>query len=355
VAADSTSTDGTLVYPTANGAQGVPTDLAVRIDGVERPVTAIEYADATGTLRPVTEWHLGPLKEFTLTLDSLTSVQPATFDVAVASTTSPVKPGGTLDVTVDVTNSGDESGTQMVTLDINNGVGQVDSASVSVSGGATTTQTLSWSVPSGATLQDYTATVSCADSTDANNFSVIELIDDFEDGDYNEYQVTNGSSSSVYVQDYPVYSGNLAIVLKPGGQNCVIESTSGLPRYPQVGDTIEFFFFMKRPARHIWNTTLGNLTIQINGRDNDGVFISTSNDGTIATGPLNLSDIEQTYVRCKVDLSSTVTVTFEVAGSTVFQESGSMSHTSFVDKISFGTFDTGDSRRAAWDAFRVIS
>jgi len=172
VAADSTNTDGTLVYPTANGAQGVPTDLAVRIDGVDRPVTSIEYADATGTLRPVTEWHLGPLGAFELTLDSLTSVQPATFDVGVASTTSPVQPGGTLDVTVDVTNTGDETGAQTVTLSIDNGVGQVDSTSVTLSGGGSVTKTLSWSVPSGQTKQDYQATVSSSDGTASQTVTV---------------------------------------------------------------------------------------------------------------------------------------------------------------------------------------
>jgi len=172
VAADNTSTDGTLVYPTANGARGVPTDLAVRIDGVDRPVTAIEYADATGTLRPVTQWHLGPLGEFTLTLDSLTFVQPATFDVRISSTTSAVAPGDTLDVAVDVTNSGDETGTQTVTLDINNGVGQVDSASVTLSGGGAVTKTLSWSVPSNQSEQDYQATVSSADDTASQTVTV---------------------------------------------------------------------------------------------------------------------------------------------------------------------------------------
>jgi len=171
VAADSTSTDGTLVYPTANGAQGVPTDLVVRIDGVDRPVTAIEYSDSTGTLRPVTEWHLGPLGAFELTLDSLTFVQPATFDVTIASTTSPAAPGNTLDVTVDVTNTGDETGTQTVTLDIG-GVGQVDSQGVPLTGGQSSTTTLSWSVPSSQTEQDYQATVSSADDTASQTVTV---------------------------------------------------------------------------------------------------------------------------------------------------------------------------------------
>jgi len=107
VAADSTNTDGTLVYPTANGAQGVPTDLAVRIDGVDRPVTAIEY--------------------------------------------------------------------QTVTLDIG-GVGQVDSQGVPLTGGQSSTTTLSWAVPSSQTEQDYTATVASADDTASQTVTVADLI-----------------------------------------------------------------------------------------------------------------------------------------------------------------------------------
>jgi hypothetical protein len=171
VAEGATSTDGTVIYPSATDPQGVPTDLAVQIDGASRPVTGMEYVDGTGTARPVTQWHLGPLGEFTLTLDSLTFVQPATFDVAIASAGS-AQPGGTLDVTADITNTGDESGTQTVTLDINNSVGQVDSTSVTLSGGGSTTQTLSWSVPSGQTEQDYTATVASADDSASQTVTV---------------------------------------------------------------------------------------------------------------------------------------------------------------------------------------
>jgi len=171
VAEGATSTDGTVIYPSGSSPQGAPTDLAVQIDGTSRPVTGMEYVDGTGTARPVTQWHLGPLGEFTLTLDSLTFVEPATFDVAIASAGS-AQPGGTLDVTADVTNTGDESGTQTVTLSIDNSVGQVDSASVTLSGGGSTTQTLSWAVPSGQTEQDYQATVASADDSASQTVTV---------------------------------------------------------------------------------------------------------------------------------------------------------------------------------------
>jgi len=77
-----------------------------------------------------------------------------------------------LDVTADVTNSGTDQDTQTVTLDINNGVGQVDSTSVTLAGGGSTTQTLSWAVPSGQTEQDYTATVASDDDSASQTVTV---------------------------------------------------------------------------------------------------------------------------------------------------------------------------------------
>jgi hypothetical protein len=96
----------------------------------------------------------------------------AQFDVAIASTTSPVAPGDELGVTATVDNTGGAQGTQTITLDINNGVGQVDSASVTLSAGGSTTQTLSWVVPSGQTKQDYQATVASADDSASQTVTV---------------------------------------------------------------------------------------------------------------------------------------------------------------------------------------
>jgi len=97
---------------------------------------------------------------------------PPFFDVTITGTNSPVQPGNTLDVTVDATNRNSSSGTQTITLDINNGVGQVDSASVTLSGGGSTTQTLSWATDSNQTEQDYTAVVSSNDDTASQTVTV---------------------------------------------------------------------------------------------------------------------------------------------------------------------------------------
>jgi len=94
------------------------------------------------------------------------------FDVTITGTNGPVAPGNTLDVTVDVTNNGTDPDTQTVALDIDNGVGQVDSTSVTLSGGGSATITLSWAVPSAQTEQDYQATVSSPDDTASQTVTV---------------------------------------------------------------------------------------------------------------------------------------------------------------------------------------
>jgi len=88
------------------------------------------------------------------------------FDVSITGTSpSPVEPGETLTVDASLTNSGTDSDTQTITLDIDNGVGQVDSSLEAAQGGASESTTLSWAVPSGQTEQDYQATVASADDT----------------------------------------------------------------------------------------------------------------------------------------------------------------------------------------------
>jgi len=94
------------------------------------------------------------------------------FDVSITGTNSPVQPGETLTVDASLTNSGTDSDTQTITLDVDNGVGQVDSSLEAAQGGASKTVPLSWSVPSGQTEQDYTATVSSDDDTASQTVTV---------------------------------------------------------------------------------------------------------------------------------------------------------------------------------------
>jgi PGF-CTERM protein len=108
----------------------------------------------------------GPVAPFGLPAGSAT---PASFDVVVDGSNSPVLEGDTLSVTVTVNNTGDSSGTKTVSLSV--GGTQRDSASVTLAGGATQTVTLSWATSAG-DAGDYTATVTSPDATDDTPVSV---------------------------------------------------------------------------------------------------------------------------------------------------------------------------------------
>jgi len=161
-------TDGVLRFDGTGSTNGITDGSAkVIVGGTVYDVAGAEWVDLSGTRHTVDSWE---------------KVINAQFNVSITGTNGPVQPGNTLDVTVDVSNAGTDQDTQTVTLDIDNGVGQADSTSVTLSGGGSTTQTLSWSVPSGQTKQDYQATVSSADDTASQTVTVGAglTIDDFE-------------------------------------------------------------------------------------------------------------------------------------------------------------------------------
>lgn len=66
------------------------------------------------------------------------------------------------------------------------------------------------------------------------------LIDDFEDGDISEYSEKNGTSNSV--QTSTVKFGTYALrINNQGSTTDKIQSFAGLDRYPQAGDTFEYY------------------------------------------------------------------------------------------------------------------
>jgi len=150
-------TDGVLRFDGSGSTNGITDGSAkVIVNGTVYDVAGAEWVDLSGTKHTVDSWE---------------KVVNSQFNVTITGTNGPVQPGNTLDVTADVSNAGTDQA-QTVTLDIDNSVGQVDSTSVTLSGGGSTTQTLSWAVPSGQTEQDYTATVSSADDTASQTVTV---------------------------------------------------------------------------------------------------------------------------------------------------------------------------------------
>lgn len=69
----------------------------------------------------------------------------------------------------------------------------------------------------------------------------IQIVDDFEDGDMSEWFGNTGRST---VQTGTVWNGTYALGhYTPGDGKYPIASTSGLPYYPQAGDTFRIYFY----------------------------------------------------------------------------------------------------------------
>jgi CubicO group peptidase (beta-lactamase class C family)/PKD repeat protein len=103
--------------------------------------------------------------------ETVTVNESAFFDVNITGTNSPVTEGDTLEVTANVTNTGDESGTQNVTLDV--GALGTDSTAISLPSGASTTEALSVGTGTG-DAGSYTATVSSDNDTASTPVEVQE-------------------------------------------------------------------------------------------------------------------------------------------------------------------------------------
>jgi hypothetical protein len=303
------------------------------------------------------------------------------FDATITNITSPVKPGNTLDVTVDVTNNGTDSDTQTVTLSIDNGVGQVDSTSVTLSGGGSTTQTLSWSVPSGQTEQDYTATVASADDTASQTVTVnsVTVVDDFEDGNLAEYTDQSEPAASATITNQ-AFAGSHALELTaevvsgPDAENAGVFSGSGLPNYPSAGDTFEFRFFVDDANGTPNDTVFGffaggfssnNYEIRfdhINGRLR---FEKRDGSGFNPTTVANVAIPTQEWLRCEVDTTAgggTITVTLDDSTGTQLA-TGSVTDSTFTSGGIFAFHSTrlspeitqqGDTTRALYDNIQII-
>ncbi len=102
---------------------------------------------------------------------TVTILQSSAFQVSVQSTNSPVVAGENLTVETQVTNTGDTSGTQTVSLDVP-GVGS-DSTELTLGAGESVPQTFSVSTQSG-DAGEYTAAVSSEDDTASRTVTVLE-------------------------------------------------------------------------------------------------------------------------------------------------------------------------------------
>jgi PGF-CTERM protein len=107
---------------------------------------------------------------YALTGDESGGPSQADFSVTIDSTNSPVDESETLDVTLTVENTGEQAGTQTVTLSTDGA--KRDSTALTLASGESTSVTLSWETDSN-DAGEYTATVSSDNDRDSTAVSVV--------------------------------------------------------------------------------------------------------------------------------------------------------------------------------------
>jgi len=143
--------------------------------------------------------------------------QPASFDVAITDTNSPVVAGEALNVTATIENTGDRSDTQSIDLRI--GDQPVDDTTVSLDGGETTSVTLSWDTGPG-DAGNYTATVASDDDADAADVRVLQPAEFTVDIEETNAPIVGGEPLDVTatIENVGEVSGTETVDLTVGGQ-----------------------------------------------------------------------------------------------------------------------------------------
>jgi len=155
-----------------NAAGGIGYAGDVQLSGGQTTSVTEDYTLQSGDASSFTAWsgvgniQTGDGESVTVSVDD-----PAYFDVRIDNTNSPVVEGSTLNVDVEITNTGDVSDNQDIDLSIP-GLGS-DSTSVSLSGGQTKTETLSVGT-GGGDAGSYTAQASSDDDSYSQGVQVDE-------------------------------------------------------------------------------------------------------------------------------------------------------------------------------------
>lgn len=163
--------------------------------------------------RTVAEWNSGADQSFGDALTFTTLATPSeTFNVNIVSVNTPIKQGQTLDVVVDVENTGSADGTQDLTLAFDTESNIVDTQSVSVNQGVTERITLSYIIPSSQTIGTYNVWVASDDDSKTSSVVVeestvaITLIEPTQGQEYKGFTVsfkwsvdTDGETGNVYL------------------------------------------------------------------------------------------------------------------------------------------------------------
>lgn len=127
-------------------------------------------------------------------LESLSSITASElFDVAITGTNSPIQQGDTLTVSYTVDNTGDTTGTQDITLEIDTVLEDTD-AGVRVLANRSGSGTLEWVTASDEVAQNYTATVASADDSASQTVTIESASAIPDSGIVHEWPISDNTS-----------------------------------------------------------------------------------------------------------------------------------------------------------------
>lgn len=145
---------------------------------------------------------------------------------------------------------------------------------------------------------DY-VTIKSTSSLDGNT-----IIEDFEDGDFEEYVFMEGSSNAAVVNT-PTHEGSYALELADSivGMN----STTGLSAYPSAGDTFSYWMRLENGTEN-GNFTYGvqddnnRYYVKLNGsEDSIRLFLYENGSGTALTGEAGIGLSADTWYEIEID------------------------------------------------------
>jgi len=226
---------------------------------------------------------------------------PALFEVSPVRTTSPVTAGEVLEVTAEIKNTGETTGTQSIQADA--GALGSDSTSITLAGGESTTARFSLPTETDA-AGDYTLTVRSNDTTAQQNINIRSSQENpsFEIGevDSDETTAAPGESFSVsaMIENTAASSGTQTIELR-GGSNTEPIATQTLQLAGESTTSIRFENISAPESTGSFNYTVATANDSVTGSLNIAV-------GSEPIG-LRVSDIPQT-----VQPETTFTATYEI-------------------------------------------
>lgn len=209
-------------------------------------------ADTTGTLTWAPSSSDTGTQTLTLESDNDTEnidvkvVEPDV-TVTITGTNSPVQPGDTVNVNVDVSNTGNQTVDETVVLSFTS-LASLDGALVTLSPSQTKSITLEWDTASDQTTRDYDLSVSVSDDSASTTVivdSAEPVIDDFEDGDLTEYSFAKGASAASVIDNSTEAFAGDQYLHYDGSALMQMGSTSGLNYYPEPGDIFAFNLYIE--------------------------------------------------------------------------------------------------------------